>query len=151
MAKPFVKGPADFRPPPYKFEDITSITFRLPSNNPAKLQGICDAFLNVPLGRPLAKRFEPFNDSVLLTFARFPDAESDAPLPIGSVSYQEVSLVFAVWDKKHDGAAWYAALLFLDGPQEGDAEFFATPRFCSAASSSVYRNCAAISISSSRL
>ena len=63
----------------------------------------------------------------MLTFSSFPDAESEVNPVVGSLTYQEVSLVFEVWDNKNEKAFWYPVLLFLDGPQAGAAEYFATP------------------------
>ena len=119
----FIPSAADFYPPPYSFEMATSITFFVEPTDKQKLHDICDDCLNDPLGKP--GRFVLNLERVLLTFSRFPEVEaSDATL--GYLSYQEVSFIILVYDTQEGEVGMFAPILFLDGPQAGNAEYFAS-------------------------
>ncbi len=124
-SKVFISGAADFYPPPYSFEDATTVTFFVEpnSNEVQKLRDICEEFLNGPVGHPA--RFELSLERVAVTFSNFPDVEADNSA-LGFLSYQEVSLIILVRDTQENEVGMFAPILFLDGPQTGDAEYFAS-------------------------
>jgi len=124
MSDAFISSAADFYPPPYTFEDVTSITFPVTPVVSQKLQNICDRFLNGPLEEP--GRFVSNLNSVLLTFSSFPEVESKLKPAIGYLSYQEVSFIIMVYDNVKNEVGMFAPILFLDGPQAGSAEYFAS-------------------------
>lgn len=119
----YAQGPSDFLPPPYDFFGLYTITLTV-TGDKELMQAVCDSFLNEPLG---VDRFEPSDDRVKLSFSRFPRSESRPAAAFGVTSYQEVSILFELWDVTTNSlGGFFSPILLLDGPQAGLAEYYAS-------------------------
>jgi len=119
-------GLTDYGLPPYDFSGFVSATFILDAHD-ATLQGLCDRYLNGPLGRG-AKKFVPgADDRMIMVCSTFPQVSADYAQPFGYSIYSETAFLFSVYDQLHNNWSWYVPVLYLDGPgmtapQEWQAE-----------------------------
>jgi hypothetical protein len=112
----YIHGLSDFAPPPYVFTNLRSATFVI-KGDPNKLALICEKYLNGPLNRTAAGDiFVPAGSQrVLVCCSTFPDVQAPVAA-FGYSAYTEVTLLFSVFDRRHQEWSWYAPVLYLDGP-----------------------------------
>lgn len=97
--------------PPYSAQGVNFFGFVVCGQQPA-LQGICDRYLNQPLGQP--GRFTSLTSHALIVFNSIERLQSQTKPEWGWTTEQEMAVWLLVFDTKTFRLSWFHPYMFVD-------------------------------------